>query len=51
MLKPGRSILVVCGCFTEILLSEIHMISNLWLARLRKVPKSPICAEMEEKFK
>ena len=48
MLKPGKSILVACGCFVESLLSEIHIISNLWLTRLRKAPKSSICAEMEE---
>ena len=51
MLKPGKSILVVFGCFVEILLSEIHIISNLWLTRSMKALKSSICAEMEEMFR
>ena len=51
MLKSGRSVLVVCGCFVEILLFEIHIISNLWLTRLKKALKSSISAEMEEMFK
>ena len=50
VLKHGRSMLVVCVCFVEILLSERHIISTLWLTRLRKVLKSSICAEMEEMF-
>ena len=44
----GRPILVAFECFAKILLSAIHIISNLWLTRLRKILK---CAEMEEIFK
>ena len=51
MFKPGRSTLVVFGCLVKILLFEIHIISNLWLTRLRKVFKSSIFVEMEEMFK
>ena len=25
MLKPGRSVFIVCGCFVEILLSKINI--------------------------
>ena len=51
MLKHDRSLLVVCGSFVKILFFEIHIISNLWLTRLRKVLKWSICAEREEMFK
>ena len=51
MLKPGKSVLVVFGCFVEILLSEIHIIPNLWLTRLTKPLKLSICAEVEEMFR
>ena len=48
MFKPGRSILVVFGCLVKIPLFEIHIISNLWLTRLRKVFKSLIFVEWKK---
>ena len=51
MMMPGRSIMVVCGCIAEILLSQIYIISNLWLTRLRNILKSSVCAKIKEIFK
>ena len=51
MLKPGKLILVVCGYFVEIPYSEIHIIPNVWLTRLRKVFKSSVFVKMEEMVK
>ena len=51
ILYPGILMLLISGFFCEILLSVMHIISNLVSRRLRKVISSLMCEDNNEIFK